>query len=520
MPCCQGCSAVIAFMIGTLCGLCQRKTAAPDNVRVPTPQTPQIPVPENRPPLINIGNGNPTETQELMRARIQARAAKDMVNNTPSSVPGKRSIFFHMVPVAPNPEAVRVMGVASRHFDETESFQDCIDILTDRWSSEWGKRCSERLTKKHLVLHFLKGETFMPDSDIGTVAEFYDAHQRLPNSHRDKCFALPPKMKIPGLYIYLEALILVEEFERDNRCVVPYFIVKPKAQKSHGGRAQFDNNDEEVMQSVKRPRTEIALRSSVPPLTSSFRPNIFQDIQVLFAKSAVDAKGQVTIGVPDMNAEQPTEPVSISTEILSQGESQYVYKGLYKGQLYAFKRFKNVGEGKNNVSLTQNQDQVVLEAKRLLRLGWFNSSFEMCAQECNVAIEATRVTEVLIAFEMTPQDKDPSTACGYRDYDITLEDTPMVWLMEPFRPGNSEKWSGTNQHPSHTDSALGSTINAFAHFVYEASFGTIAVADIQTSRGRVGNKAFDILFDLTTHTTSGTYITPPIGMDTPSRCPF
>jgi hypothetical protein len=92
-----------------------------------------------------------------------------------------------------------------------------------------------------------------------------------------------------------------------------------------------------------------------------------------------------------------------------------------------------------------------------------------------------RITECLLAFELTPQKVDPSVVLGYKDIDIDIADVPMTWLMEPFRPRPSQKWSGTNQHPSHPKSSVGSTVNAFAHFVYATSFGTIAVADIQST---------------------------------------
>ncbi|KAJ6465334.1 kinase-like domain-containing protein, partial [Mycena sanguinolenta] len=69
----------------------------------------------------------------------------------------------------------------------------------------------------------------------------------------------------------------------------------------------------------------------------------------------------------------------------------------------------------------------------------------------------------------------------------------MVWLVEPFRLGRAEKWSGTNQHPNHSRNKLGNILNAFAHFVYDASYKSIALADIQISQ---------VLFDLTTHTSS------------------
>ncbi|KAJ7688107.1 hypothetical protein B0H17DRAFT_1135763 [Mycena rosella] len=184
-----------------------------------------------------------------------------------------------------------------------------------------------------------------------------------------------------------------------------------------------------------------------------------------------------------------------------------------------FNLHPDVGLGKDIVSLDQNHTEVTLEAKRLVQLGWFYAEFERRAKSGNIQIEGKciihhlllcdqqyvtlRVTECLLAFELTPQKTHPSVASGYKDVDVDIAGVPMTWLMEPFRPGPSQKWSGTHQHPSHSKSAVGSTAYVFAHFVYATSFGTIAVAVIQTSCARIGNTAADVMFDFTTHTTEG-----------------
>ncbi|KAJ7198176.1 hypothetical protein GGX14DRAFT_374497 [Mycena pura] len=55
----------------------------------------------------------------------------------------------------------------------------------------------------------------------------------------------------------------------------------------------------------------------------------------------------------------------------------------------------------------------------------------------------------------------------------------MVWLMEPFRLGRPEKWSGTNEHPNHSQNKLGNVLNVFSHFIYDASYKSVVLADIQ-----------------------------------------
>ncbi|KAJ7360770.1 hypothetical protein DFH08DRAFT_951423 [Mycena albidolilacea] len=213
-------------------------------------------------------------------------------------------------------------------------------------------------------------------------------------------------------------------------------------------------------------------------------PSIFEEVQVLFAQIAIDSEGKVMIMLPNINNKgQKTETLSISKDLHVQGDSQYVY-GLFKGQLYAFKHFKDV--------------------PRLVPLGWFYAEFEQRAKSGNIQIEVLRVTECLLIFELTPQKVDPSVMLGYQDVDINIADVPMTWLMELFCPRPSQKWSRINQHPSHPKSSVGSTANAFTHFVYTTSFGTIAVANIQTLCAHIGNTAADVMFDLTTHTTEGT----------------
>jgi hypothetical protein len=138
-------------------------------------------------------------------------------------------------------------------------------------------------------------------------------------------------------------------------------------------------------------------------LISSFRPAVFENIHVLLARISIDASGIVTIALPDLFADLATESVSISKELHAQGASQYVYRvcflhpshrvcaektqGLYNNQLYAFKRFKDVGSGKDTVSLKQNHDEILMEAKRLAQLGWFHAEFVRRAEAGSVDIE-------------------------------------------------------------------------------------------------------------------------------------
>jgi hypothetical protein len=78
---------------------------------------------------------------------------------------------------------------------------------------------NRRLYSEHLLLNFHKGYLIQPDSMLGTLGAFYDIHNKLANVMRDKCFALPSNMKLPGLYVYLEGYILISQVCFQSACM-------------------------------------------------------------------------------------------------------------------------------------------------------------------------------------------------------------------------------------------------------------------------------------------------------------
>jgi hypothetical protein len=64
--------------------------------------------------------------------------------------------------------------------------------------------------------------------------------------------------------------------------------------------------------------------------------------------------------------------------------------------------------------------------------------------------------------------------------DINQNTWSVPWLLERKRSKHSTKWSGTNVHPSYENNKLGNILTAFAHFVYEYTYGSIVIADIQS----------------------------------------
>ncbi|KAK7438440.1 hypothetical protein VKT23_018052 [Stygiomarasmius scandens] len=68
---------------------------------------------------------------------------------------------------------------------------------------------------------------------------------------------------------------------------------------------------------------------------------------------------------------------------------------------------------------------------------------------------------------MTPP---PASGVKLKDYMKVKDqdDGYITWLLEPIRNASTtKKWSGTMNHPSHTNK-VGDTLHAFVHFAYQS----------------------------------------------------
>jgi hypothetical protein len=78
----------------------------------------------------------------------------------------------------------------------------------------------------------------------------------------------------------------------------------------------------------------------------------------------------------------------------------------------------------------------------------------------------------------------PSLASGI-DMQVFLDttsanpDSALTWLLEPLRASCIDRWSGTLEHPIHSDKA-GKTMDAFMHFAYIYSQQSLIFADLQS----------------------------------------
>ncbi|KAF7325457.1 Kinase-like protein [Mycena kentingensis (nom. inval.)] len=363
---------------------------------------------------------------------------------------------------------------------------------------------AQRLNKRQeinefLLLRFLKNVTPEPNSMLGTLGEFYDIHHSLPLQQRTDAFKLPQGLSFKTIYIFLNAIILVDEFEKKTGVSAPEFVLPEKTQAKR-------KKDDTLAGGITKKSKVSAMRSQAsfrPALTSNFRPSgSLEDIEIMFSSIDISKEGNVTFTHPQVDDPGlETIKCQLGVAAIAKGTSQKVYKGLIDEKTYAFKRFYNVGSGKDSVTINENKDEVSNEAARLARTAFCLSEFLKHAEDEKVDVDRDiSVTEYRIAVEVPQRDRGPSRASGYTEAELDSASEPVMWLVEPFRHNRSEKWSGTNEHPLHDNSKLGNTLNTLAHYIYWASSGSMVIADIQSCKTLVGGKMSQVLFDLTTHT--------------------
>ncbi|KAK6971448.1 kinase-like protein, partial [Favolaschia claudopus] len=348
-------------------------------------------------------------------------------------------------------------------------------------------------------------------STLGTLGNFFDVHDRIHGNHPKKMLQGPPTLKLRSPAIYLEGLILVKEFEEQTGYKVPYFVLNDKEIR----KRKLSTASSNVTSVVKRTRSQLTTNSFAPLRSEIGELPGFSKVSFLFATISVARDGSVDISFPDLAA---TPSVCILQDSpLGQGKTKNVYKVIYEGMPWVAKRFKDIGAGEGQVEIAENTAHLMEEVTRLGKTDIYLKGFVAEANDRGVSIdESLAVTKFKLGVEIVQDGCDPSPASGVSldqyqaacnttaDSESGVSAVKILWLFEPRRTTKVEHWSGTNEYPAWPQKKLGSTLNAFTHYVYQISQETTVLADLQTSAAVNENgDGLNVLFDVMMHTTNG-----------------
>ncbi|KAJ7909932.1 hypothetical protein B0H13DRAFT_2661303 [Mycena leptocephala] len=156
------------------------------------------------------------------------------------------------------------------------------------------------------------------------------------------------------------------------------------------------------------------------------------------------------------------------------------------GKAYVAKRFIEIGNGRDVVSIDENTAQLINEMTRLAEGRYFLTKFYERAEETGTQVSADfmfsdrlLVQEIVGDCALTPAPASGVPMSVFLDATSGNPDSAVTWLLEPLRAAPVDRWSGTLEHPIHADKA-GKTIDPFMHFAYsgDGKFCTRPFGDV------------------------------------------
>ncbi|PIL31224.1 hypothetical protein GSI_05922 [Ganoderma sinense ZZ0214-1] len=387
--------------------------------------------------------------------------------------------------------------------------QDVLDMLNVLWE----KKTSKGLARTDISIRFPGNILPEGDTENETLGDFYDRHHSA--QHRNGYFGKVPQelkhIKTPLINVVL--FIDVAMWEDRTGMPSPTRTEKELLQWTRA-------------QEKKRPGSSLVnsaakrLRTTVPRFESMYIPYSRKPTPVMpttkvvlqLAKLRINTAGQFHLSWKDETCE-----ATVADNFFAHGATKRVYKvkltqdGMT--QNCVGKRFFQIGQGEDQVSCSENLNALECDAERLYKGTYFLNKFYETATERGVEVfERFEFSHCALAREVLDSENSascPSPACGilsdqWSDAGFSEQDAGVVWLVEPERSAAVERWSGTMEHPNHHNKR-GATLVAFVHYAYVYSHRTEVFADLQTSSGKLkSGMRGDILFDVMTHTTSGT----------------
>ncbi|KAI5826412.1 hypothetical protein K523DRAFT_249043, partial [Schizophyllum commune Tattone D] len=153
---------------------------------------------------------------------------------------------------------------------------------------------------------------------------------------------------------------------------------------------------------------------------------------------------------------------------------------------FVLKRFFNIGNGAESVTIQENANFLVSEAMRLYTLRNVVADFNQKVDDEVASDQPFNVTPFFLVREVVTDKQHPSKASNttydeFRDANLDASDeVNVVWLMEPHHAQPVTKWSGTLSHPVN-NSLVGQTARAIAHWFFIHTEYASVLADMQST---------------------------------------
>ncbi|KAL1687707.1 hypothetical protein GGG16DRAFT_104901 [Schizophyllum commune] len=561
-PQCRGCGAIsMAFMKTGQCGSCRKRDAEMngDLVDGALSAPSQHPSADDYPRVsafnsrmglgkqraahlaasgtiwTNAGHSptsGPQASQPMTTDNLRALKASSSSSRSASSSSGSAriaAVSIAIIYMANGKPIMHTLGNSITSYTANTPFDQIHKDHLNEANSKWLRAgASAKITQPETFLSFCGNTSIKEEYIHGEVGALWDHYRGLPNAdvylNNGK---VPSHLRVTRnqrqTRLVLEFHILVKDYCNRTKSDAPFELAVYQGKgKGRGKRARSPSTHPSSVPSSSVVR-RLGKGSRIPssrmfPLKKRVPvSNEPDNVQLEVAQIKISEKScEYTIEWGHSKAKAAT----IEVAHFAQGATKRAYHANVAGKdcthSFVLKRFFNIGNGAESVTIQENANFLVSEAMRLYTLRNVVADFNQKVddevasdQRDEVALSglAFNVTPFFLVREVVTDKQHPSKASNttydeFRDANLDASDeVNVVWLMEPHHAQPVTKWSGTLSHPVN-NSLVGQTARAIAHWFFIHTEYASVLADMQSveTLNQDTKELVNLLFDPMTHT--------------------
>ncbi|KAK7029308.1 kinase-like domain-containing protein [Favolaschia claudopus] len=439
---------------------------------------------------------------QLMRERLKKiwapgkRCSSLQSHENGGGAPGEPKIWIcWQVRLSSQPKAIAAsLGYHAKGWAVSLFMPDIKAEIVKVINTEWCSLKGTPLLPEEVSFRWHGNRILDPGTHTLVLSEFY-AHYSSPTNASEYLHNVPAqwknfeKTRATKRFICLEIYVMLQMYEqRVEQSVSQASVAGTKRARTISSAVVGPGSKQlppiSTWNGASRARTPIAAAAKFSQIT-------FKKFQITTAKE----DGRTLL------IEDEILRGKISDQPFASGRMKHAHDLLLSnGDQLVAKRFYQLSEDAQFVSISENEAEIQAELTRLAMGQWFLQNFyHFCKDR-----DALDRVEPLLAFAdaFLAQEVDlPSVASGVEQ--IEADGTGLTWLVERRRPTTVIKYSGTLVHTSARRDLASLTISAFAHYVFGDSQRRMVFADLQGTPTRVRGGDGIVLFDLMTRTVPG-----------------
>lgn len=407
-------------------------------------------------------------------------------------------LFFKLStkPNKPDPQ----FGKVIRNFASSRLLPDVVHhVLESQFNQIWVKQYGSSLQPQTELSLRLCGNNLLEDGTANlSLADFYKHYENHPSG---VCSAERAKSLLKTNFnkkvLILELLAEVEIFKKRTEVNEAIASVRTPAESISGTRRKRSRMPSVSAMPASRlleapskvpPAAKIRAASVPTAATPGYSSIHFRRFIPRIRESVLgNVKCSLVVDNGDLDdSDYLIGEVRMKDE-LARGSMKSVFEAKFRNKLYVAKKYFRLSDARTRQKISTEDNSKALKSE-LMRYGiaahYLKLFFEVAA---DALIEVDKRIEVTNAF-------------------IAEEENGATWLFEPrITSAQPIKYCGTLHHAVPADNLTAKTVHAFIHFVTRRSLGTLILADVQGSTGRLERTGQDgiILFDFMTHTPNG-----------------